>query len=46
MHVLIKIASNSHCAYYTQGHYRTTLLLVVNISVVMDTIATLSKNKK
>ena len=38
--------SNSHCAYYTQGHYWATLSLAVNNSAVLDTIARLSKNKK
>ena len=46
MHVLIKIASNSHFANYAQGQYRAVLLFAVNISVVLDTIARLSKNKK
>ena len=40
------LASNSHYAYYVQGHYRMTLLLAVNNIIILDTIARLSKNKK
>ena len=42
----IVLASISHIIYHAQRHYWLTLLLAVNNSVVVDTIARLSKNKK
>ena len=39
------IAPNSHCVYYAQGHYWTTIWIAIKNSVVLDTIVRLSKNK-
>ena len=42
----VKIASNIHILYCTKRHYWATLWLVVNNSVILDTIARLSNNEK